>query len=45
MFLYDSIKLYARVAQEVLDDGGNISDGVALFDKSKNSVTTGNARI
>ena len=41
MFLYDSMKLYARAAQQVLDDGGAINDGAALFDKAKSSVTTG----
>ena len=41
MFLYDSMLLYAWAATQVLDDGGSLSDGTALFDKTKSSVTRG----
>ena len=41
LFLYDSVKAYSYAARKVLDQGGDLRNGSALFEAAQNSVIQG----
>ena len=40
-YLYDAVILYAKAVNQVLKEGGNLTDGKAIIDKILDSNYTG----
>ena len=45
LYLHDAVLLYARLAQLVLNDGGDITNGTALFEMARSITITGISNI